>query len=143
MPLYKLQTIKKANAFKEIFLKGKKFSNENATAVIGYRDKDIQDHLLSQPNEIIINYAVTIGKKNAKKAVVRNRVKRLLRVSLHKILLKYEPEDYPFESIVIIWKTAPGHPALIKLKDVQPAVFSLLKRAIDYYTNKMKISNAI
>jgi ribonuclease P protein component len=143
MPLYKLQTIKKANAFKEIFLKGKKFSNENATAVIGYRDKDFQDYKSSEPKEIIINYAVTISKKNAKKAVVRNRIKRLLRVSLYKILIKNEPEDFPFESIIIIWKTAPGHPALIKLENVQPAVFSLLKRAMDYYTNRMKITNKV
>ena len=119
----KLQPVKGKKTFDGIFASGKRFYNDDVMAVICFRKADI--------NNPTINYAVIARKKIARKAVVRNRIKRLLRESLRKIFSESEDEKFnkSFEYIIIGWNTAPEHPMLIKLKDIMPKVKSLLDKA--------------
>ncbi len=88
----------------------------------------------------IVHYGVSIGKKRAKKAVVRNRIKRLLRESIRICAPEYGSPDegYPFEKCIFIWKNAPGHPKQIRLADVLPEVERLFKMAHSHYQIRIK-----
>ncbi|TAL68172.1 MAG: ribonuclease P protein component [Bacteroidetes bacterium] len=119
----KLQPVKGKKTFDRIFASAKRFYNDEVWAVICFRKADNENP--------VINYAVVARKKVAKKAVIRNRIKRLLRESLRKIFLESEDEKFKnsFEYIVVGWNSAPEHPMLIKLKDVKPKVKSILEKA--------------
>ncbi|MBI5325497.1 MAG: ribonuclease P protein component [Ignavibacteriae bacterium] len=123
----KLQPVKGKKTFDRIFANGQRFYYAEASAVICFRQK-VNDNP-------VINYAVIARKKVAKKAVIRNRIKRLLRESLRKIFLETDDVNFnnSFEYIVIGWNTAPEHPKLIHLKDVLPKVKSLLEIAFKAY----------
>ncbi len=119
----KLQPVKGKKTFDRIFKTGQRFYHDEASAVICFN---------RESKEIpLINYAVIVRKKVAKKAVVRNRIKRLMRESLKHIF--FESADLKFinsfEYVVIGWNSAPEHPMLIHLKDVLPKVKSLLESA--------------
>ena len=77
---------------------------------------------------------VTISKRIAKKAVVRNRIKRLLRESIRKsvkeILLETN-NTIVFKTIIISWRKAPQRPKEISLDDVYPAVKKIIQMAIE------------
>lgn len=71
-----------------------------------------------------ILYGVSVPKRIAKSAVVRNRIKRLLRVSLRRVLTDYEEQCRVagITTIVTIWRDAPDSASLIRLHDVLPVV---------------------
>jgi len=123
MIIPKLQPVKGKKTFDRIFKTGQRFYHDEASAVICFsrESKEIP----------LINYAVLVRKKVAKKAVVRNRIKRLMRESLKHIF--FESADIKFinsfEYIVIGWNSAPKHPMLIHLNDVLPKVKTLLDKA--------------
>ena len=118
-----LKSLKGKKNFEIVFGSGsKKFHKDCSSVFLKYEN-------INNPSQNrIIFYAVLISKKVAKKAVVRNRVKRLLRESLRQ-LLKSSPELFKkFSTIVLIWKSAPQKPAEIKLNDVMPVVTELLSK---------------
>ncbi|MBM2815688.1 MAG: Ribonuclease protein component [Ignavibacteria bacterium] len=135
----KLLPIKGFDAYSEAYKEGKKFELSTAKASVTFR---MPNEVLfeRQNNDDNVYYGVTIGKKTAKRAVIRNRVKRLLRESLRKSI-KIDirnGEICPFLKIIIIWKRTPLHPKLISLKDVLPVVQNIVKNAVSYYNNQQK-----
>ncbi|OGU11005.1 MAG: ribonuclease P protein component [Ignavibacteria bacterium GWB2_35_12] len=130
----KLQPVKGKKTYDRIFRTGQRFYHDEASAVICFsrEAKEIPQ----------INYAVIVRKKVAKKAVVRNRIKRLLRESLKQIF--FESADIKFinsiEYVVVGWNSAPVHPMLIHLKDVLPKVRTLLESAFKSH-NKLTEGN--
>lgn len=135
MLLKQLKSLKGKKTFDNLFTKGKKFSIKNCSVVVSfYNQTDFTDN----PNDNrIIFYATIISKKIAKKAVVRNRIKRLLRESIRQL---YKENSIMFEGvyqIAFIWKNAPKHPKLINLKDVKPIVNNILLVVNSYYKNKL------
>lgn len=83
-----------------------------------------------------IYYGVTVSKKVAKKAVVRNRIKRLMRESLRTATKEFEIKKLlPIKKIIISYFSAPKHPMQISLNDVLPAVKNLLEQAYLRYDN--------
>lgn len=75
---------------------------------------------------------VSISKRSARKAVVRTRVRRLLRVALRSSIERHATavEDKGVVSVIAILRDAPTHPSLIGLADVQPLVEQLLLRIL-------------
>lgn len=61
---------------------------------------------------------VGVPKRVAPKAVVRNRIKRLMRVSVRACVVETATLQ-PGLRLVLLWRSAPGHPAEICLADVQ------------------------
>ena len=79
------------------------------------------------------------SKKLSKKAVVRNRVKRLLRESIKKVLNESIDNPYIFENIVLSWKEKLPHlPKLIKFTEVMFSLSEVLNKAYQYYITKEK-----
>lgn len=122
-----------------MFKTGKKFYDKELMAVFVQASSDIDDVVFENcRDESTFYYGVTAGKRFIKKAVVRNRVKRLLRVSIRKIFSEryIMLENPPFKYAVFSWRHSPTHPSLISLKDVLPSVESIFDSADAYYKQK-------
>jgi len=138
MPRTKLQPLKGKKKFDELFKESKKFKVKDSLALIKFKDDEFYDN----PGLFrIIFYAVIISKKIAKKAVVRNRVKRLLRESLRQLLKENEKLFDKIQCVIVIWRWAPKRPKLIHLKDVKPVVGEMLNKANLYSLNKEEKRN--
>ncbi len=116
-----IEPIKGYRNFSEAFKYGKKFSSGPCLASISFAESD--KNLL---------YGVSVGRRTSKKAVIRNKIKRLLRESLRIWLL--EKTETSLKTVILSWREAPQHPALIKLDEVKPKVDQILNNAVDYYT---------
>jgi ribonuclease P protein component len=136
-----LRTIKGNGSFSQIFQAGKRFRCDNSGAVVIFFDEkadNFNPDKLNNSNDLhIIYYGVSIGKKVAKKAVVRNRVKRLMRESLRISIKEIEPKKLlSIKKIIFTYYSAPLHPMQIKLQDVLPAIKNILEQANLHYLEK-------
>jgi len=109
MPKFRLATIKKQKRFQEVFTNGKKFSTSNLFIVI--------DDFSSTDNNTI-EYAVIVSKKVSKRAVVRNRVKRLLRECLRHYVHLLLGDRMQVKAILLYWRMPVRHAKMIRLSDV-------------------------
>lgn len=129
-----LKPVKGFGAFDRIFKAGKKIGNGSALIVLS---REIPDYKNIDINKNVIYFGVSISKKNAKKAVVRNKVKRLLRVSLKNYFDKLlYGAGFNLKYIIIVWKKAPKHPSLLSLEDVYPVVESMLNKYFSSFVAK-------
>ncbi len=120
----KLESLKGRKAFDRLFNEGRKISGRKAWAVFLCRAE-------MQHKGDTMRFAVIAPKKFSKKAVVRNRIKRLLRESI-RLEAENHNELYLPHTIAFAWKEKGiKHPGLIRLNDVQPEVAFLLERAVD------------
>ncbi len=131
-----LVPLKGAIPFSSAMRYGKRFTHGAITAVIQFRTPS-KDDTLAQ-----VSIGVSIRKKTAKKATVRNRVKRLLRVSIRQVLVEFDDVGYfnqgcAFERMVVFCNSAPKVPSLIGLNDVLPDVRFVLAAALEYYQQRM------
>ncbi len=137
MLLNNLKSLKGKKTFDNLFTKGKRFSYKNCSVVVSFNQKA---DLIYNPNDNrIIFYAAIISKKVAKKAVIRNRVKRLLRESIRQLYLEDSSFFEGINQIAFIWKNAPEHPKLIHLLDVKPDVKNILQNVNSYYKNRIAL----
>lgn len=77
--------------------------------------------LAALPNEAsseVTFVGVGVPKRVAPKAVVRNRIKRLMRASVRACMLESGTLQTGLR-VVLLWRSAPTHPAEIDLADVQ------------------------
>jgi len=137
MPEFKLKSVKGYKSFSRTFQAGRKFRSGDLLASVTFRKGDVEEK-----EETTLHYGVSISKRTAKRAVVRNRVKRLLREALRLSLDEgYNTKSIPFESILLIWRSGPGHPKLISLEDVRPEVGKVLEKADTYYWGSLRKCN--
>lgn len=124
-----LRPIKGHDSVKKVFWDGQKYRSKSLLIAVTDRKSALQ--LNDYAGKDVIYFAVSISKRTAKKAVVRNRVKRLLRESL-KIALSQVNEEtaLKIKYIALSWRNAPQHPKLISLKDVLPFVQDQLNKVI-------------
>lgn len=78
------------------------------------------------------HYGVTISKRLANKAVVRNRVKRLLRESL-RLIIKLNYENLFFDKLILVYKKKVLKAGDVNLNGIYPEVLELLKKAEAFY----------
>ncbi len=149
-PHLRLQSLKGFEAFGTAMSKGQRFSARGITAFVVFRSPAPNDAEFSAPQTVF--FGVTM-KKRTRPAVLRNRIKRLLRESL-RLALQQKKQDKKhdknnlrntttvkngeqsqeiFESIVLVCNNIPEKPNLLRLEDVLPAVKNILKRAREYY----------
>jgi ribonuclease P protein component len=129
--LIKLSPIKGYGSFNEVYMSGKKFYSKNLNSVITFGEKP------NNTNAHIINFGVTISKKTAKKAIIRNRIKRLLRESFRALLKETDSSKLIFiDKIIFSYQKAPAYPNQICLTDVMPAVQNILEQAYFFYCKK-------
>lgn len=127
MPKIRLATIKKQKRFQEVFTNGKKFSTSKLFVVI-------DDKSSSEVNTI--EYAVIVSKKISKRAVVRNRVKRLLRECLRYYIHLLIDDKMQIKSILLFWRTPVKHAKMIRLSDVTFEFLKLVEKINKVKQNK-------
>lgn len=124
-----LSPLKGFNSFNTIFKNGISFYNENTLLIICNKSCNISLKQLTNSSNNIL-YGVSVPKKKFKKAVVRNRLKRLIRISIKHSLEElnkiYVLSD--LQVIIIIWRgQTVNAPNQVKLKDVEPYIYNALK----------------
>lgn len=132
---FKIKSIKGFNCFSLLFQVGEKFKNYPALASVCYNiEKAGLNELwlkryLEQTDTLFIGVAVS--KRTCKKAVNRNRIKRLLResirLSVNQIIAK--GESINFSTLIISWKEAIQKPSEINLHRVLPFVEDIINKA--------------
>jgi len=131
----KIKPIKGFNCFSILYLAGEKIRLFPVLASVCY---DLQgsglnelwlDRLDKEPRTMF--FGVTVSKKTIKKAVNRNRIKRLMRESIRMVIdeLIKKDEDIRIKTIVLSWKTPIARPADIALKDVLPLIREIITKA--------------
>ncbi|MGB9771772.1 MAG: ribonuclease P protein component [Candidatus Kapaibacteriota bacterium] len=131
---YKLETIKRKKVFELLFANGKRFSIGSLRLVVLPRGRGEPEAELNK-----IFYAVQVSKKATKKAVVRNRIKRLLRESLRYLARSGMKEKlHSFKYIFLGWVDAPQRACEISLKDILPIVEKGLTVASEMLVEKGK-----
>lgn len=129
-----LSPLKGFNSFTKVYEQSLKVHFGNISLQICFKPSNI---LIKKKacNPELIYFGVVAPKKIYKKAVVRNRIKRLLRVSLREILKDIAPK-YDLSQIqilVITWKgKAVTKPREIKLNEVKESLF----QALTYFLSK-------
>lgn len=80
-----------------------------------------------------IHVGVSVPRRTVSSAVIRNRIKRLLRVAINKTVQEQDGRcrKRGVNTIVAIWRAAPRSASLIRMRDVYPTVDATLKRALD------------
>ena len=135
-----LKTIKGKKNFDAVFNKKRIFHSKKLIAIVNFRNIEQLSFSENQKaEEIVIYYAVLISKRLSKKAVVRNRIKRLLRESIKRVIKDSIENPLVFENIILSWKEkAPHHPKHIGLSDVIPFVNEALEEAYSFYITKQR-----
>ncbi len=130
----KLETIKRKKEFECLVTNGFWLREGPLKSVILFRE-DCQ----LETNFYKIIYAVTVSRKTTKKAVVRNRIKRLLRESFRKVASEDFPNDiWKIHYILFQWTVAPQRACEINLWAVYPTVKKLIETAIFKHYVKVK-----
>ncbi|PKL85170.1 MAG: ribonuclease P protein component [Ignavibacteriae bacterium HGW-Ignavibacteriae-1] len=126
---YKIKPLKGFNAFNRVFGKGKKFVERDIMAVVIYSLSKFEDFKIREDDSNEYSYVgVSVSKKICKKAVVRNRVKRLLRVSVRSFFSNHSPTGLKY--LTISWRQKADSSSMIRLKDIEPRVHQLLNKII-------------
>lgn len=137
MTSQKLKAIKGYKSFELVIQAGKKFYLNEAMAVVVFREYGINERIYRKnpPDEGTIYFGVSAGKRVSKKAVVRNRLKRLLRESIKRIVeaSSLSGSFSEVEFILIFWKQPVDYPGQVKLGYVEAIINSLLSKAIQYH----------
>jgi len=76
-----------------------------------------------------ISYGIAVSKKKNKKAVIRNRVKRLVRVCV-KDFFKCYSDDVPSIQFIVVWKKSLDNINSINLKLISPELQRLIIQMI-------------
>ncbi len=135
-----LRSIKGKNKFREVFTtSSKKIYADNAYCFVLFN----KNYNNEPEQENCLNYAVIVKKKTAKKAVCRNRAKRLMREVLRKALPEMESKRYykAIKYLVIYWAKPMMSPKLLRYQDVEIAIAQLLEKVENYFENKIKVSD--
>jgi ribonuclease P protein component len=131
----KIKPIKGFNCFSILYVAGVKIRLFPILASVCYNLEDSglnelwSGRLNRQANTMF--FGVTVSKKVNKKAVNRNRIKRLMRESIRLVIdeLVTSGEEIQIKTIILSWKSPIAKPADIALKDVLPLIRETIKTA--------------
>lgn len=118
------QPLKGFGAFDAVLRRGKR--THSGPIVVVVSQSDVAE--FTGPLAI----GVGISKRVAKRAVMRNRVRRLLRrasvvaVNAH----AHELRARKIDTMVCLWRAAPSHPALLHLREVQHHMDAALRKML-------------
>ncbi|MBU3742563.1 MAG: hypothetical protein FGM24_09815 [Candidatus Kapabacteria bacterium] len=78
-----------------------------------------------------LSYVVSASRRVIRRAVVRNRIKRLLREALRRSVRLHGTQYAAagLSTVFAVWRTPPAASMRLRLSDVEPHVQSLLRRA--------------
>jgi ribonuclease P protein component len=147
-----LQPLKGHNAFDVIFRHGARFAYRGVTAFIVFREILTPELLAAEPALMRLvdakkecRHTLVIGvssKRRTRPAAVRNRIKRLLRASVHEVVQHERVSCDGVAAMVLICNIIPEKPSMLGLGDVLPLVRRIFQNADKYYRSHISRSQA-
>lgn len=129
-----IKPLKGKKRFSNAYKLGVNFYDKPAKARVCFKNKVCFE--LAPDEENILFLGVSVSKRTAKKAVVRNRIKRLLRESVRHVAKEHDKACLEaISSIIIMWYYAPTKPGMIGLNEVLPVIRSLFDNICEYLLN--------
>lgn len=139
----RIEPLKGHGAFDVVFEHGARFAYRGVTGFILFRHTlAALDHIAMPelnrfsaipPDRVVVGVA---AKRRTRPAVMRNRIKRLLRVAVQNALWKHhampynaEREPFPIAAIIFICNIIPAKPSLLHLVEIQPLVERIFQNA--------------
>jgi ribonuclease P protein component len=131
----KIRPIKGFNCFSILYVAGVKIRLFPILASVCY---DLDDSGLNELWSSRLNreantmfFGVTVSKRINKKAVNRNRIKRLMRESIRLVIdeIVTSGEEIKIKTIILSWKSSIAKPADIALNDVLPLIRETITKA--------------
>lgn len=118
-----LQPLKGHGSFERILKAGRRTTGGHLSLTLGVGTVEVDT----------IQVGVSVPRRIVSSAVIRNRIKRLLRVAIHQTVQHNDVRCRirGVNTIVAIWRSGPPIASLISLRDVYPTVDATLKRALD------------
>lgn len=103
------------------FKSGRRFGSPEAAMIATH----------GKPTTDMVELLIVVRKKVARKSVVRNRVRRLVREALRRQLGEMEKQNapVPVQTIIILWNSAPSRPSMLRLESVSQILRPLIERA--------------
>jgi ribonuclease P protein component len=143
-----LRPLKGHNAFDVVFRHGARFAYRGVTAFILFREALTPELLAAEPAltrlvEVTRNADATLivgvsSKRRTRPAAMRNRLKRLLRASVHEVVQLERVSCEGIAAMVLICNIIPEKPSLLGLGDVLPLVRRIFQNADKYYRSHHK-----
>lgn len=126
MKAVRIAPLKGANSFDAVFSSGLRFGTRHCLLVVVPVDKD--EVKRSEPHTLFVG--VVARKKLFKRAVLRNRVKRLLRESIRALVASgvYSQSLLECSTCVLLWNSVPKEPMLLQQSFVQEELEKCLVR---------------
>ncbi|TAE29284.1 MAG: hypothetical protein EAZ92_06785 [Candidatus Kapaibacterium sp.] len=156
--------LKGFQAFDAVFRHGARFAYRGVTAFVLFDDvlakaqkSSPDDHALQhisanyqQHSSVItgndtLSHALLVGvsaKRRTRPAVMRNRIKRLLRTSIHQTIQREGQLSRGIAAMVLICNIIPEKPSLLVLDEIAPLVGRIVQNADKYYSSRHGNSNA-
>lgn len=118
-----LKPLKGHGSFERILKTGRRTTNGPLSLTLG----------IGSVQTDTIHVGVSVPRRNVNSAVIRNRIKRLLRVAIQQTVQQHDVRSrlHGVNVIVAIWRSVPTSASRISLRDVFPVVDATLKRALD------------
>ncbi len=134
MNTIQIKSLKGFNSFSSVYTKGKKIKIEDLFSVFVFRGSKL--NFKKCMDEDIFYVGVGSSKRANKKAVTRNRIKRLLRVSVLQTLSEsHHSYDY-LKYAVFVYNKRIEQPQMIHLSDIKPLVQQIFEK-VNNYNNKL------
>ncbi len=131
-----IKPIKGFGVFSEVWQAGRKIKKYPILASVVYDLNDVKLNpyrfeIMSDPDTIFIG--VSVSKHRAKKAVVRNRIKRLMREAVRLTLKEMHEYEIMINIRAVCFSSlkAPRRPKDISLDDILPAVRNVMFATLD------------
>lgn len=125
--------LKGFNSFKKAYEIAKKYRFDNLLIAICLKPTDLLiKGKKPSPNKLYVG--ISVPKKVFKKAVVRNRIKRLIKVSMRNFIKQNQDNIllHSVQAILITWNGQQiFNPRHIKLNDVEPQIFDRLNSILN------------
>lgn len=120
-----IKPLKGNNAFRRAVKCGRHFSAGPARASVASTNKDGAGS--------IVNVGVIVGKRNCPKAVVRVRIRRLLRIAVREVITKHQDRfrRSAISTVVVAWRSGPTVPSMIHLADVEPYIEAAMIQSLN------------
>lgn len=146
-----IRPLKGYRAFDAVFKNGSRFAYQGLTGFIVFQnvletalrnsahtEQDIALIRLAQayhhsPDTLIVGVS---AKRHTRPAVMRNRLKRLLRAGIHKLIIQEQQSSMGIAAIVLICNIIPEKPSLLVLDDILPQLRRIIQNADKYYRSR-------
>ena len=134
-----IKTVKGRVQVTSAFKKGKRFTVPEAMVSVRPRSY-AQEYDAPKNSENSLFIVCSVRKKIAPHAVIRNRIKRLVKESVLHYLRTHEDNNNISNLLTLAfnWNSAPKRPRDITLKDIYPSVQQLLDNASNYFARNEK-----